>query len=199
MAKTYQGELDDRLEREEVQRDMMEDLDVAGEGTFELDDADLDQTEQDLDAESGEEEEESDLDDDIPEGDSYAHLEEEDDEEAEVDLDADVPEAEEEPLWDDSDEDDEDDEEDDSDEEDDDREEPGAYGSNVPATPIMASTRDNSASFATDESPQQAMFSHDESYPDEPRNIRNEGYGWRARARGRRPLNDNSMDVDSDD
>ena len=152
-----------------------------------------------MDAESGdEEEEESDLDDGIPEGDSYAHLAEEDDEDGEVDLDADVPEAEEETVWDDSDEDDEEGEEDEEEAEEDDRGEQGAYGSIGPATPTMASTRDNSASFATDESPQQAMFSHDETYPDEPRNVRAESYDWRARARYRRPLND-SMDVDSDD
>lgn len=186
MAKTYQGELDDRLEREEVQQDMMEDIDLAGEGTFELDEdgQPIDQTEHDLDADIPDGE--SDLDGDIPDGDSYEDDEDEEDEE--VDLDADVPNAETETLWDDSEEEDEDDEEDDE-------EELQSVGNETATIP---STREGSASFGTENSPQQAMFSHDETYPDEPRNVRGESYDWRARSRYRRDLTD-SMDVDSDD
>lgn len=191
MAKTYQGELDDRLEREEAQTSMMDDMDLPGDGTFDLEEdgeEGLEGTEHDLDAE--EEEEVSDLDAEIPEGDSYGDYydEEEDEEEenegaAEVDLDAEVPEAEEETIWgDDS------DEEGEEEEEDEDEDQPEFMS----VRRERVSTRENTTSFGVEDS-QQAMFSHDES-PEEPRNSH---YGWRARAQYRRDMED-SMDVDSD-
>lgn len=155
--------------------------------------------------EGGEEGEEQDLDAGIPEGseagdqgdeddedelgeDEYGDLGEEDEE---VDLDAEIPEAEQERLWSDSDEESEDGDEDEEEEEEEDYE----MGYASTGGDVTSSTRDGTE--RTDESPQQAMFSHDESYPEEPRRPRAHGLDWRASARQRRSIDD-SMDLDSD-
>jgi len=182
IAKTYQGELDEKAEREEAEQQEM--MDEGGEeGVFPVDMEELGDTtahaEQDLDAEIPEAE--SDLDGDIPEGDSFA---DDLDEDPEVDLDADIPEAEAETLWDDS---------DDEDEEDDGA--PAVSYSPARRNPdYVASTRDDTESFdGTGSSPQQAMFSHDESFGP------SHGYDWRPHGRSRyQPGTDDSMEVDSD-
>jgi len=180
MAKTYQGELDERAEREEAEaQEMMEDVEMPPGAAFEEVDEDGEPLRApELDANI----QERDLDDNIPEGDSFVDGADELDDE--VDLDADIPEAEAETLWDDSDE--------DAEEEGDD------YASSAQETSTLASTRDGSESVGgPEESPQQAVFSHDEAYPDERRRPGEEMYGWRGRARYRQHVDD-GMEVDSD-
>lgn len=182
IAKTYQGELDEKAEREEAERQaMMEDVDVVGEEVF--DDEDPDNVTRDEVAE-----EELDLDAEIPDGDGDSFSDDEDDEdlseleaqeEDEVDLDAEVPEAETEAGWDTSEE-DEEDEDDGFDYEDDEEEE----------------EEEMQHTAGIESSPHQAMYSHDERF--EPPDSRVE---QRLRAYPRRALirsSDDGMEVDSE-
>jgi hypothetical protein len=192
MAKTYQGELDEKAEREEAEaQEMMEDVEIPGEGGFDLDEeGQAMHANTDLDANIPEGGDVSDLDGNIPEADSFAG--EAEDEDGEVDLDDDIPEAEAETLWDDS---DEDEEEDEGGDDDDDH----TGFASVVNDAISSSTRAGSDGFGgLDESPQQATFSHDERYPDDRRRRTNQEYDWRARTGYRRNIND-SMEVDSDE
>jgi hypothetical protein len=217
MAKTYQGELDEKAEREEAEaQEMMEDIEMPGEGEFDLDEeGQHDNT--DLDANIPDGGDVSDLDGNIPEADSFVDgaEDEEDEEDGEVDLDDDIPEAEAETLWDDS------DEEEEEEYEDNDGDRTGyasvvndaissfraRAGSVVTDAIASFSTRAGSEGFgissfsareASQESPQQAVFSHDERNPDDRRQRSGREYDWRARARYRRSVND-SMEVDSDE
>jgi hypothetical protein len=222
MAKTYQGELDEKAEREEAEaQEIMDDIEMPGEGGFDLDEeGQHDNT--DLDANIPDGGDVSDLDGHIPEADSFVdgaededEDEEEEEEDGEVDLDDDIPEAEAETLWDDS------DEEEDEEYEDNDHERTGyasvvndaissftaRAGSVVNDAIASFSTRAGSEGFgissfstraASEESPQHATFSHDERFPDDRRQRSGREYDWRARARYRRSVND-SMEVDSDE
>ena len=207
MLKTYQGELDEKAEREEAEaQEMMEEVDVPGEGGFDVDeDGQAIHATRDLDANVPDGGEVSDLDDNIPEAGSFLDGVGDDDDgeeeegggggggggDGEVDLDADIPEAEAETLW------------DDSDEEEvtgDDSEGAGyAGGYSSPAHDagdISTTTADSGSYGGTDESPQQAAFSHDERFPNRSDRARQE-YDWRARARYRRNVDD-GMEVDSE-
>lgn len=137
---------------------------------------------------------ERDLDEDIPEPDLDGEVREAEQEsfadgvdldaeiDDEVDLDADILEAEAETLWDDSDEEEEDEAGDDT--------EGGETGS--PARlPSMTSTQEGNES--QEESPQQAIFSHDEAFGPE----RTRGLHWRA-SRYRDEMDEDRMDVDSE-
>lgn len=195
MAKTYQGELDEKAEREEAEaQEAMEDVEMPGEG-FDVDeDGQAIHAARDLDANIPEGGELSDLDNTVPEADSFVDGLEDDEEQEEVDLDAEIPEGEAETLWNDSDEEEEEgDEEGDYDDEDD--EEETEYASAHQETPV-SSTRGGSIG-ALEESPQQAAFSHDERLTDARQNSRQE-YDWRGRAHYRRDPH-NNMEVDSDD
>lgn len=177
--KTYQGELDDKAEREEAERQAMMEDDGGGE----------DEVFDDEDGEGGltrDGEEEVDLDAGIPEVDSLLSddeeegLSEEDDEEGggeEVDLDAEVPEAD--AVWEDSEEEEEEEEEEefDYDGEEEEEEEETQHTAGI------------------DSSPHQAMYSHDEHFG--PPDTRVE---QRLRAYSRRSLvrSDDEMEVDSD-
>jgi hypothetical protein len=191
MAKTLQGELDEKAEREEAEaHEMMEDIDVTGEGgAFEHEDEGGEAhtaDEQDLDANIPDGDIISDLDDDIPEADSFVDgtADEDEDEAGEVDMDDDIPEAETDTIWDSFDE----------------GEEENGYASAPPESPTIASsTREGSEGYGgVDGSPQQAIFSHDEAYPDERSRHTRPGYDWRGRPRYRRNVDD-GMDMDSDD
>lgn len=201
MAKTYQGELDEKAEREEAEaQEIMEDVEIPGEGGFDLDDDGQAHANTDLDAAIPDGGDVSDLDGNIPEADSFVDgAEDEEDEAGEVDLDDDIPEAEAETLWDDSDEEEEEEEEAEEEEDDggddDDDEDHTGYASAVNDA-VSSSTRAGSS--GPDESPQQATFSHDERYPDERHQRPGQEYDWRGRARYRRNVND-SMEVDSDE
>lgn len=192
IAKTLQGELDEKAEREEAERQaMMEDVDAGGEDeVFDDEDADVTrgEVEVDLDAEIPDGDGDSflsDDDEDLSEG-----LQEEEDEDEEVDLDAGVPEAEVDTLWESSEEEDEeeeDDEEEEGEEEEEDEDEDGfGYESEVEETQHTA---------GVESSPHQAIYSHDEHFS--PSDARVE---QRLRAYPRRALvrSDDEMEVDSD-
>ncbi|RPB15528.1 hypothetical protein P167DRAFT_542693 [Morchella conica CCBAS932] len=181
--KTYQGELDDKAEREEAERQaMMED---DGGGAFDDEDGEGGVTRD----EAGEEGEEVDLDAGIPEVDSLLSddddelSEEEEEVDAEdgeeVDLDAEVPEAD--AVWEDSEEEDEDEDEEEDEElyEEDEEEE----------------EEETQHTGGIESSPHQAMYSHDEHFG--PPDSRVE---QRLRAYPRRSLvrSDDEMEVDSD-
>ncbi|KAF8542622.1 hypothetical protein BDD12DRAFT_802695 [Trichophaea hybrida] len=192
MAKTYQGELDEKAEREEAEaHEMMEDVEIPGEGVFDVDeDGQALHANQDLDANIPDGGEISDLDNNIPEADSFVDGAEDEEDDGEVDLDADIPEAEAETLWDDS------DEEEELEEDSDDGDHTG-YASAHDVGNVSSTTADSGGSFGgTDESPQQAAFSHDERYPNNRRTHSGQEYGWRGRARYRR--SDDNMEVDSE-
>lgn len=209
MLKTYQGELDEKAEREEAEaQEMMEEVGVPDEGGFDVDeDGQAIHTTRDLDANVPDGGEVSDLDDNIPEAGSFLDGVDDDDddeeegggggrggggdEDGEVDLDADIPEAEAETLWDDS------DEEEVAGGDSDGTGHSGGYTSAVhDAGNISTTTADSGSYGGTDESPQQAAFSHDERFPNRSEHARQE-YDWRARARYRRGADD-GMEVDSE-
>ena len=187
MLKTYQGELDEKAEREEAEAQEMLDAGTPGR-EFDLDEegqalhanTDLDATIPDGDV--------SDL-DNIPEGDSFVDGGE-DEEDEEVDLDDDIPEAEAETLWDSS------DEEGDEEKEDDEDYETG-YASAAGLSTTTSTIPDIESVSPADDGPQLAAFSYDERYPDDRRQHARQEYDWRARERSRRSMND-SMEMDSD-
>ncbi|KAI5787060.1 hypothetical protein EDC01DRAFT_169915 [Geopyxis carbonaria] len=182
MSKTLQGELDEKAEREETEhQQMIDEVDITGEGVFEEDEDGhaLRPQERDLDADIPVAD--SDRDDSIPGSESFADASDEGDD-VELDLDADIPEADTDALWNESDEASE-------------QEDEGEYHSDGQDTNVDTSiTRQSNSIGPLDESPQQAVFSHDEGWL-EPAQTQARGYDWRARPRYRRDLND-SMDVD---
>ena len=189
--KTYQGELDEKAEREEAEaQEAMEDIEMPGEG-FDVDEDGQAIHARDLDANIPEAGELSDLDAGIPEAGSFVDGLEDDEDQPELDLDADIPEAEGGTVWDyDSDEEGEA-EEGDYDDEDDDGE--TEYASvHQEATP-GSSVREGSVEM--DESPEQAVFSHEDALA---RQNTEQEYDWRARAQYRRNP-ENNMELDSDE
>lgn len=188
IAKTLQGELDEKAEREEAERQaMMEDVDAGGEDEV-FDDEDADVTRGEV---------EVDLDADIPEGDGDSFLSDEDEDlseeleeedEEEVDLDAEVPEAEADTLWESSEEEEDGEDGEDEEEEEEEEEEGDGFGyeSEVEGTQHTA---------GIESSPHQAVYSHDEHFgpPDGRVEQRLRAYPRRALVRS-----DDEMEVDSD-
>lgn len=201
MAKTYQGELDEKAEREEAEaQEMMEDVDLPLDGTFD-EGEDAAHGNRDLDADIPNGIDGSDLDGDIQtEADSFVG-EEDDLDGDEADLDADIPEGEAETLWDDSDE--EDDEDDEEEEISGSEVEEGSEieeGASYASASHEHSTEPDSISndgFDAEVSNHQVAFSHDERFPTVFEQGR-QGYDWRARARYRRNRADHEMEVESD-
>ncbi|KAI5818580.1 hypothetical protein BZA77DRAFT_7318 [Pyronema omphalodes] len=210
MAKTYQGELDEKAEREEAEaQEMLEDVDLPLDGTFD-EGEDTAHDNRDLDVDIPEAIDGSDLDGDIQtEADSFIG-EEEDLDGDEVDLDADIPEGEAETLWDES----EEEEEDDDDEEEEEEEaeeaeiscsevEEGSEiegGAGYASASHEHSTEPDSIShdgFDAEISNHQVAFSHDERYPTAFEQGR-WGFDWRARERYFRNRAEYEMEVESD-